>query len=61
LNNKGFDPQFGARPLKRLIQKEILDGLSMAILDGRVEPGNEVLVDYDGEIIVKTQDAKPKT
>ena len=50
INEKGFDPQFGARPLKRVIQKEILDGLSLALLDGRVEPGDDVRVDYDGEI-----------
>jgi ATP-dependent Clp protease ATP-binding subunit ClpB len=54
INEKGFDPQFGARPLKRVIQKEILDGLSLALLDGRVEPGDEVQVDYDGEIVFKT-------
>ena len=55
LNQKGFDPQFGARPLKRVIQKEILDGLSMAMLDGRVEPGDKVQVDYDGGIIFSVE------
>ena len=54
LNKKGYDPQFGARPLKRLIQKDLLDKLAMAMLDGTVEQGDKVVVDYDGEIIFKT-------
>jgi len=53
LNKKGFDPQFGARPLKRLMQKEILDGLAMAMLDGRVDNGDDVIVDFDGGIIFR--------
>ncbi len=45
LINKGYDMQFGARPLKRLIQKKILDGLSISLLDGSVVPGMHVKVD----------------
>ncbi|MCD6347177.1 MAG: ATP-dependent chaperone ClpB [Bacteroidales bacterium] len=58
LNIKGYDPQFGARPLKRVIHKEILDGLSLAMLDGRVDQGDHVMVDYkDGEIVFSTNGA----
>lgn len=42
----GFDPQFGARPIKRLIQKEILNKLSKKILAGEVESNGIILVDY---------------
>jgi ATP-dependent Clp protease ATP-binding subunit ClpB len=49
--NEGFDIQYGARPLKRLIQKKILDGLSIAMLDGSVGPGMHVKVDEaDGDV-----------
>ena len=39
---KGYDPVFGARPLKRLIQNEILDELSMLIIEGKVKEGDKV-------------------
>ncbi|MGZ4682010.1 MAG: AAA family ATPase, partial [Acidimicrobiales bacterium] len=45
LAREGFDPAFGARPLKRLIQREIGDRLAVAILDGRVADGDDVVVD----------------
>jgi ATP-dependent Clp protease ATP-binding subunit ClpB len=51
LIHEGFDLQFGARPLKRLIQKKILDGLSIAMLDGRVTPGMQVKVDVENRNI----------
>ncbi len=51
LINKGYDMQFGARPLKRLIQKKILDGLSVALLNGSVVPGMHVKVDEKEGII----------
>jgi ATP-dependent Clp protease ATP-binding subunit ClpA len=51
LINEGFDIHYGARPLKRLIQKKILDRLSIAMLDGSVQPGMHLKVDaIDGEI-----------
>jgi ATP-dependent Clp protease ATP-binding subunit ClpB len=51
LVHEGFDMQYGARPLKRLIQKKIMDGLSIAMLDGSVGPGMHLKVDeVDGEI-----------
>jgi ATP-dependent Clp protease ATP-binding subunit ClpB len=50
LAENGFDPQFGARPLKRLIQKEIVNGLSKKILMGDVDRNKAVVVDvFDGE------------
>ncbi|MEU2616537.1 hypothetical protein ABZ570_34025, partial [Micromonospora sp. NPDC007271] len=42
---RGFDPQLGARPLRRTIQREIEDALSEQILFGAVSPGQEVVVD----------------
>jgi ATP-dependent Clp protease ATP-binding subunit ClpB len=45
LARRGFDPAFGARPLKRLIQKEISDRLALALLEGRYPEGSTVTVD----------------
>ena len=42
----GYDPQFGARPLKRVIQKEILNELSKMILAGKVSDEKEIIIDY---------------
>ncbi len=51
----GFDPAFGARPLKRLIQKEVADRIALIILDGALPEGSTVKVDVDGdEIMVAT-------
>jgi ATP-dependent Clp protease ATP-binding subunit ClpB len=48
---EGYDPVYGARPLKRVIQREILDPLSMEILEGRFKEGDSVEVaEKDGEI-----------
>ena len=50
----GYDPVYGARPLKRAIQRDILDPLSMAILEGRYPEGSTILVDAEnGKIIFK--------
>ena len=43
----GWDPAFGARPLKRAIQRHIQDPLALALLDGRFGAGDRVLVDAD--------------
>ena len=45
----GLDPVFGARPLKRLIQREVVDAIARAIIDGRVREGDEVTVDVDAQ------------
>ena len=56
LSDQGFDPQFGARPLKRLIQKEIVNQLSRKILAGEVEKNKPVLVDvFDGVVVFRNE------
>jgi len=47
LFTEGYDPNFGARPLKRAIQKLVQDPLAMKILDGEVLHGDHVIVDAD--------------
>lgn len=47
LAKEGYDPVYGARPLKRAIQKEILNPLAMKILEGAIKEGTKVLVQYD--------------
>ena len=56
LSERGYDPAFGARPLRRLIQSEIQDRLAMAILSGGVRDGDLVRVDVaaDGSALVLT-------
>jgi ATP-dependent Clp protease ATP-binding subunit ClpB len=49
LFTEGYDPNFGARPLKRAIQKLVQDPLAMKILDGEVLHGDHVIVDADGK------------
>ena len=46
---KGYDPAFGARPLKRLIQREVGDTLATAILAGRFTEGDTVTVDVESD------------
>lgn len=52
--DKGYEPAYGARPLKRAIQKYIENPLSMEILEGRVHDGAHVLAEADGDGIVFT-------
>jgi ATP-dependent Clp protease ATP-binding subunit ClpC len=47
LSEIGFDPEFGARPLRRAIQRELENELSRLLLGGSIEPGDRVRVDYD--------------
>jgi ATP-dependent Clp protease ATP-binding subunit ClpB len=49
LFREGYDPAFGARPMKRAIQRLIQDPLAMRLLDGQVKPGDEVRVDADAK------------
>jgi ATP-dependent Clp protease ATP-binding subunit ClpB len=52
LANRGYDPVYGARPLKRTIQKEIIDPLALRILNGDFVPGDKVMADVQrGEIV----------
>ena len=56
----GYDPQFGARPLKRLIQKQIVNQLSKRILAGDIDKQRPVLVDvFDGNVVFRNE--VPKT
>ncbi len=48
----GFDPTFGARPLKRIIQRQLQDPLAMALLSGEFADGDTILVDYKDDTIV---------
>jgi ATP-dependent Clp protease ATP-binding subunit ClpB len=61
LSEQGFDPQFGARPLKRLIQKQIVNPLSKKILAGEVDRTQPVLVDvFDQTVVFRNEPlAKP--
>jgi ATP-dependent Clp protease ATP-binding subunit ClpB len=56
LADQGFDPQFGARPLKRLIQKEIVNQLSKRILAGDIDKSRPVLVDvFDNTVVFRNE------
>jgi len=56
LANKGFDPEFGARPVKRVIQRDILNNLSKDILAGKVNPHTTIVVDYEnGKVVFKNK------
>jgi ATP-dependent Clp protease ATP-binding subunit ClpB len=56
LAENGFDPQFGARPLKRLIQKEIVSPLSRRILAGDIDRSRPVVVDvFDGVVVFRNE------
>ncbi|MBK9191214.1 MAG: AAA family ATPase [Crocinitomicaceae bacterium] len=49
---EGYDPQFGARPVKRVMQRDLLNQLSKSILAGTVVPGNKILLDLkDGKLV----------
>ena len=51
LAREGYDPAYGARPLKRVIQQKILDPLSMEILDGRIHEGQTIKADLSGDAL----------
>ncbi len=48
LSQLGYDPQFGARPLKRVLQKRVMDELSKQILSGAISINDEIIIDYNG-------------
>jgi ATP-dependent Clp protease ATP-binding subunit ClpB len=52
LAERGFDPIYGARPLKRLIQKELVDKLSLKLLEGKIHEGQTVKVDAQGDGLI---------
>lgn len=56
LSKLGYDPQYGARPLKRVIQKKVLNELSKEILAGKVKPGDKILLDaFDDQYVFRAQ------
>jgi ATP-dependent Clp protease ATP-binding subunit ClpB len=56
LGNEGFDPVYGARPLKRVVQRRLLDRLAVEMLGGNVKDGDTVLVDAkSGEIVLSVK------
>lgn len=61
LGENGYDASFGARPVRRLIQDQVEDKLSDAILDGSLNPGDTSVVDLndDGDIFVKAESPVP--
>jgi ATP-dependent Clp protease ATP-binding subunit ClpB len=55
LANMGYDPTYGARPLRRVIQKQLTDRLALALLQGEIREGDSVNVDaVDGELVLET-------
>ena len=56
LADKGYNPEYGARPVKRVIQKEVLNQLSKEILAGRVSTDSIILLDeFDGQLVFRNQ------
>lgn len=56
LSQKGYDPQFGARPVKRVIQREVLNEMSKEILSGKITTDSIVLIDaFDNQLVFRNQ------
>lgn len=56
LSEKGFNPQFGARPIKRVIQKEVLNELSKEILSGKITAKSDILLDsFDDKLVFRNK------
>ena len=60
LAHDGFNPDFGARPLKRTIQRLVQDPLARMVLSGEVGPGTQIQLDVDGDEFVLTTSAAAK-
>ncbi len=55
----GYDPTYGARPLRRVIQKQLTDRLALALLQGEIGEGDTVTVDAaDGELVLESEAAQ---
>lgn len=62
LADKGYDPQYGARPLARAIQKHLEDPIAEEILKGEIQEGDTLVADWDGkkeELVIKLKKKKP--
>lgn len=56
LSQRGFDPQYGARPLKRVIQKDIVNMMSKKIIGGEIDKTKPVLIDvFDGVVVMRNE------
>ncbi len=56
LANKGYDPQYGARPIKRVIQKEVLNNISKELLSGKIHQGGIILIDsFDDQLVFRNE------
>ena len=58
LGREGYDPTFGARPLKRTIQRLVQDPLALRILEGEFHEGDVVVVDADGDALTFRREAR---
>ena len=53
LAEKGYEPDFGARPIKRLIQKEIVNGIAKKIISGEIQNGDTIIIDFlENEVVI---------
>ncbi|MDV2887737.1 hypothetical protein RYX45_21450, partial [Alkalihalophilus pseudofirmus] len=60
ISDEGYDPEYGARPLKRAIQKHVEDRLSEELLKGTLLTGQHAIIDVEkGEFIVKVAEREP--
>jgi ATP-dependent Clp protease ATP-binding subunit ClpB len=60
LGNEGFDPVYGARPLKRVLQRRVLDRLAVEMLSGNIKDGETVVVDAKGgDIVISARMPEP--
>jgi len=56
LANRGFDPQYGARPIKRVIQKEVLNAISKELLSGKIQAGSMILIDsFNDQLVFRNE------
>ncbi|KEF36452.1 ATPase family protein associated with various cellular activities (AAA) [Schinkia azotoformans MEV2011] len=54
--NEGFDPEYGARPLRRALQKQVEDRLSEELLKGTIQKGHKIIIDVENDdYVVKTE------
>lgn len=61
LATRGFDPQYGARPIKRVIQKEVLNAISKELLSGRIHAGSMVLIDsFNDQLVFRNENELTK-
>ena len=60
LSEIGYDPQFGARPVKRVIQRKVLNELSKELLAGKITPDSKIILDeFDGKLVFRSGHSQP--